>query len=98
DTVARQGTGQRSVTRRPAGDDERAGALLAVRLRLAKGGGEAEWLCAIRSPDRRPRRSFHSRSIQTPECGAADYHAWVARLGHRAARGRGPAHRPDRAW
>ena len=39
----------------------------------------------VHDRDRRGRHSFHSRPLPSCECPAAHHHAWLARLGHRAA-------------
>ena len=57
---------------------------------------------SMRSPqfateDRRGRDSLHPRQIVARERVAAGHDARLARLGHRTARDRRPAHRPDRA-
>ena len=60
--------------------------------------GEAERAPAIQDRDRRPRHPLHPRQVAPREPAAADHDARLARLDHRAARGRGPAHGPDCAW
>ena len=50
---------------------------------------------AVHHRDRRAGHSFHSRSLKARRCPAADHHARVARLDHRAAEGHRPADRPD---
>ena len=72
-------------------------ALLGHRLRLAQGRGEAQRAPAVHDRDRRGRDPLHPREVAARERVAADHDARLARLGHRAARDRRPAHRPDRA-
>ena len=69
----------------------------AHRLRLARVRGEAERAAAVHDRDRRGRHPLHPRQVAARERAAADHDARLARLGHRVARGRRPAHRPDRA-
>ena len=97
DALAQQGARRRSVAGRAAGDDAGARALLGDRLRLAQGRGEAERAAAVHDRDRRRRHPLHPREVAARERAAADHDARLARLGHRAARDRRPAHRPDRA-
>ena len=54
-------------------------------------------LAPVHDRDRRRRHPLHPREVGARERAAADHDARLARLGHRAARGRRPAHRPDRA-
>ena len=84
DQVARTGNGHRCVARRTARDDSGAGALLGDRIRLAQDRGEAERPAAVHHRDRRAGHSFHSRPFETRKCAAADRHARMARLDHRA--------------
>ena len=72
-------------------------ALLGDRLRLAQVRGEAERAAAVHDRDRRGRHPLHPREVAARGRVAADHDARLARLGHRAARDRRPAHRPDRA-
>ena len=95
--AALQGAGRRSLAGRATGDDPGARALLAERLRLAQVRGEAERAAAIQDRDRRGGRPLHPREVATRERLAADHHSRVARLDHRDARDRRPAHRPDRS-
>ena len=67
------------------------------RLRLAQGGGEAQRLAPVHDRDRRGRDPLHPRALPARECVAADHDPRLAGLGHRAARDRRPADRPDRA-
>ena len=59
--------------------------------------GEAERAAAVHDRDRRGGHPLHPREVAARERVAADHDARLARLGHRAARDRRPAHRPDRA-
>ena len=59
--------------------------------------GEAERAAAVQDRNRRGRHPFHPRQVPARKRAAADHHARLARFGDRAARGRRPAHRPDRA-
>ena len=59
--------------------------------------GEAERAAAVQDRDRRGGHPLHPREVAARGRAAADHDARLARLGHRAARGRRPAHRPDRA-
>ena len=59
--------------------------------------GAAERPAAVHHRDRRAGHSLHSRPLQARGCAAADRHARVARLDHRAAEDHRPAHRPDGA-
>ena len=97
DALAHQGAGRRPVAGRAAGDDAGARPLLGDRLRLAPVRGEAERAAAVHDRDRRGGHPLHPREVAARERAAADHDARLARLGHRAARGRRPAHRPDRA-
>ena len=97
DALALPGTRRRPVAGRAAGDDPGARPLLGDRLRLAQVRSEAERAPAVHHRDRRRRHPLHPREVAARERDAADHHARLARLGHRAARGRRPAHRPDRA-
>ena len=97
DALAQQGARRRSVAGRAAGDAAGARALLGDRLRLAQGRGEAQRAAAVHDRDRRGRHPLHPREVAARERVAADHDARLARLGHRAARDRRPAHRPDRA-
>ena len=74
-----------------------ARALLGDRLRLAQGRGEAQRAAAVHDRDRRRRHPLHPRELAARERVAADHDPRLARLGHRAARDRRPAHRSDRA-
>ena len=67
-------------------------------LRLAQVRGEAQCPAAFHHRDRRARHSFHSRSLETRKCAAADRHAWVARLDHRAAEDHRSADQSHGAW
>ena len=60
------------------------------------GRGQAECATAVHDRDRRGRHPLHPREVAARGCVAADHDARLARLGDRAARGRRPAHRPDR--
>ena len=93
----REGARRRSVAGRAAGDDAGARALLGDRVRLARVRGEAERAAAVHDRDRRGGHPLHPREVAARERAAADHDARLARLGHRAARDRRPAHRPDRA-
>ena len=61
------------------------------------GRGEAERAPAVHHRDRRGGDPLHPRQVAARERAAADHDARLARLGHRAARDRRPADRPDRA-
>ena len=54
-------------------------------------------LPAVHDRDRRRGHPLHPRQVAARERAAADHDARLARLGHRAARDRRPADRPDRA-
>ena len=54
-------------------------------------------LAAVHDRDRRGRHPLHPRALAARGRAAADHDPRLARLGHRAARDRRPAHRPDRA-
>ena len=82
---------------RAAGDDAGARPLLDDRARLAQGRGDAERAPAVHDRDRRGGHPLHPRQVAARERAAADHDARLARLGHRAARDRRPADRPDRA-
>ena len=97
DELAQQGARRRSVAGRAAGDDAGARALLADRLRLAQGRGEAQRPTAVHDRDRRRGHPLHPRQVASRGRVAADHDPRLARLGHRAARDCRPAHRPDRA-
>ena len=97
DALALQGARRRSVAGRAAGDDAGARPLLGDRLRLARVRGETERAAAVHDRDRRGGHPLHPREVAARGRVAADHDARLARLGHRAARGRRPAHRPDRA-
>ena len=74
-----------------------ARALLGDRLRLARVEAQAERAAAVHDRDRRGGHPLHPRAVAARGRAAADHDARLARLGHRAARDRRPAHRPDRA-
>ena len=95
DAVARAGDGCGRFAGRPARDDSGARALLGDGLRLVQVPGAAERPPAVRHRDRRAGHSLHSRSLKARGCVAADHHARVARLDHRAAEDHRPADRPD---
>ena len=97
DALALQGARRRSVAGRAAGDDPGARPLLGDRVRLARVRGEAERAAAVHDRDRRGGHPLHPREVAARGRVAADHDARLARLGHRAARDRRPAHRPDRA-
>ena len=59
--------------------------------------GEAERAAAVHDRDRRGRHPLHPRAVAARGRAAADHDPRLARLGHRAARHRRPAHRPDRS-
>ena len=75
-----------------------ARALLADRLRLAQGRSEAERLAPVRHEHRRGGHSFHPRAFEASERVAADRHARMARLDHRAVEDRRSADEPDGPW
>ena len=60
-----------------------------------RGRGEAERRAAVHDRDRRSRHPLHPRQVAARERVAADHHARLARLDHRDAQRRRPAHRPD---
>ena len=97
DALAHQGARRRSVAGRAAGDAAGARPLLDDRVRLAQVRGAAERAAAVHDRDRRGRDPLHPRQVAARERAAADHDARLARLGHRAARDRRPADRPDRA-
>ncbi len=90
--------GHRRLAGRAARDDAGARALLGHRLRLAQVRGETERPAELRHRDRRAGHSFHSRSLPARGRAAADRHARVARLDHRAAEDHRAAHQPHGAW
>ena len=96
DTVAGPGDRRRSIPGHAAGEAAGARALLGHRLRLAKGGGEAERSPAVHDDDRRAGHSLHPRPLAPPERAAGDHHARLAGLGVRAAEGDRAADRSDR--
>src|SRR6266568_2016282 len=95
DALAREGDRPRSFAGRAAGNDAETRALLGHRLRLPEVRGEAECPTAVHDRDRRPRHPLHPRPVASRQRVAAHHHARLARLGHRDAQGRRPAHRPD---
>ena len=97
DALAHQGTRRRSLAGRAAGDDPGARGLLGERVRLRACGGAAQRAAAVHDRDRRGRDPLHPRQVAARERVAADHDPRLARLGHRAARDRRPADRPDRA-
>ena len=97
DALAQPGAGRRSVPGRAAGHAAGTRPLLGDRARLAQGRGEAERAAAVHDRDRRGRHPLHPRQVAARERVAADHDARLARLGHRAARDRRPADRPDRS-
>ena len=86
--------GHRRLAGRAARDDAGSRAVLGDRLRLAQVRGEAERPAALHHRDRRARHPFHPRPLPARRCAAADRHARVARLGHRAAEDHRAAHQP----
>ena len=68
----------------------------ATGLRLAQVRGDADRLAALRDRDRRAGHPFHPRPLPARGCAAADRHARLARLDHRAVQDRRPAHRSHR--
>ena len=56
-----------------------------------------ERAAAVQDRDRRAGRPLHPREVAARGRVAVDHDARLAWLSHRAARGRRPAHRPDRA-
>ena len=62
--LAQQGTRRRSLPGRAARDAAGARPLLADRLRLAQGRGEAQRLAPVHDRDRRPRHPLHPRALQ----------------------------------
>ena len=58
--------------------------LLGDRLRLAEVRGEAERAAAVHHQDRRAGHPLHPRPLAARERAAADHHARLARLDHRA--------------
>ena len=97
-TVARQGDSRGSISGRAAGDSARARALLADGLRLAEGRSATQFTAAVHHRDRRTGHPFHSCSLETRECLAADRHAWMAWLGHRAAEDYRPLDQSHGTW
>ena len=97
EALALPGAGRRPVARRAAGDVAGARPLLGDRLRLGRVRGETERAAAVQDRDRRAGHPLHPREVRARGRVAADYDARLARLGHRAARLRWCAHRPDRA-
>ena len=92
DPVARAGDGQRRFAGRAARDDAGARAVLGDRLRLAQVRGETERPAELHHRDRRARHPLHPRSLPARGRAAADRHAWVAGLDHRAAEDHRAAH------
>ena len=76
----------------PLGQAAGAGSVLGQRLRLAQGGSEAECPAAVHDEHRRGRHSLHPRPIAASECAAADRHARLAGIDHRAAQDHRSAH------
>ena len=72
-----------------------ARALLGDRLRLARVRGEAQRPAELHHRDRRARHPLHPRPLPARGRAAADRHARVARLDHRAAEDHRAAHEPD---
>jgi hypothetical protein len=72
-------------------------ALLGDRLRLGQVRGETERPAAVHDPDRRAGHSFHPRPFPASGRAAADRHARVARLDHRAAEDHRAAYQPNGA-
>ena len=64
---------------------------------LARVRGATERAAAVHDRDRRGGHPLHPRALAARGRAAADHDPRLARLGHRAARDRRPAHRPDRA-
>ena len=97
DALAQQGARRRSLAGRAAGDAAGARALLGDRLRLAR--VEARLNALPQFTTEIDGVDIHFIHVQLAARGrvAADHDARLARLGHRAARDRRPADRPDRA-
>ena len=81
----------------PAGSAAGARPVLGPQLRLAQSGSEAERASAIHDQHRRGGHPLHPRPFPSSECASAHRHAWMARLGHRAAQDHRPAHGSNRA-
>ena len=88
DALARPGDGQRPVAGHTARESQAARRVLGHRLRLAEGGGEAEFPASVHDRDRRRRHPLHSRSLETSQCSACYHDAWLAGIGVRAAQDR----------
>ena len=84
---------RRSVGAGAAGDVPGARPLLGDRVRLARVRGETERAAAVHHRDRRGRDPLHPRQVAHENRAAADHDACMARLRHRAAGDRRPAHR-----
>ena len=68
------------------------------RLRLAQVRGETERPAELHHRDRRAGHPFHPRPLPARGRAAADRHARVARLDHRAAEDHRAAHQSHGAW
>ena len=91
--LAREGDGRRPVAGRAARDDPGARARVGDRLRLGQVRGEAERAAALRHRDRRAGHPLRPRSLEARRRAAADRHARMAGLDHRAAEDHRSAHR-----
>ena len=58
---------------------------------------QAQRAAAVQDRDRWGGHPLHPCQVAARERAAVDHHPWLARLGHRAARSRRPAHRSDGA-
>ena len=96
--LARQGNRRRSVAGRPVGQTAGAGPVLGQRLRLAQGGSEAECLAAIHD-DISMAIDIHFIHVRSRHQNAlaADRHARLARICHRATQDHRSAHGSDSA-
>ena len=97
DALAQPGAGRGPIPGRAAQDHAAAGQLLVERLRLAQGGGEAQRVPAVHHAHRWHGHPLHPRQVAARERPAPDHDPRLARLDHRAARDRRPAHGSHRA-
>ena len=93
DQVARARDGRRRLAGRAARDHAGPRALLGDGLRLEQVRGAAERPAELRDRDRRAGHPLHPRPLAARGRAAADRHARLARLDHRAAEDHRAAHR-----
>ena len=97
DQVARAADGHRQLAGRAAGDDAGPRAPLGDGLRLGPVRSETERPAELHDRDRRAGYPLHPRAFPAPGRAAADRHARMARLDHRAAEDHRAAHQPHGA-